>query len=95
MIRSAAAVDPDIEALWGRIQTEFYDVQKPIVEALLSKRALRGDLDVTRATDILWTLNHPDLWQLLVAGRGWTPEDWEQWFADTSCSQLLAPGGAG
>lgn len=92
VIRSAASVDSDIEALWGRIQTQFYEVQKPIVEALLSKHALRPDLDVTRATDILWTLNHPDLWQLLVAGRGWTPEEWEQWFAGISCSQLLAPG---
>ena len=43
----------------------------------------------TRATDILWTLNHPDLWQLLVGERGWTPERWEQWSADLACAQLL------
>ena len=43
VIRSAASVDPDIEALWGRIQTEFYEVQQPIVEALRSqKRAPAG-----------------------------------------------------
>src|SRR5258706_430394 len=34
------------------------------------------------------------LWHLLVAQRGWTAEQWEQWFADTSCAQLLAPGRA-
>ena len=44
---------------------------------------------MTRATDILWTLNHPDLWLLLVGERGWTPEQFEQWFADTACAQLL------
>ena len=94
VIRSAAPTDPDIAALWSRIQTDFYEVQRPIVEVLNAKRALRPGLDVTRATDILWTLNHPDLWHLLVGERGWTPEQYEQWFGDTSCSQLLRANGA-
>jgi AcrR family transcriptional regulator len=89
VIRSAAPADPDIAALWRRIQSDFYDNQRAIVEALQEKKALRRGLDVTRAGDILWTLNHPDLWQLLVGERGWTPEQWEQWFADTVCAQLL------
>jgi len=24
-----------------------------------------------------------------VAERGWTPEQYEQWFGDTACAQLL------
>jgi AcrR family transcriptional regulator len=91
VIRSAAPTDPDIEGLWNRIQTEFHANQGEIVKALHSGKALRRGLEVTRATDILWTLNHPDLWQLLVRQRGWTPEQWEQWFGDTVCSQLLKP----
>jgi AcrR family transcriptional regulator len=87
VIRNAA--DPDVAALWDRIQTDFYGVQRPIVEALRKNEALRPDLDVTRATDILWTLNHPDVWHLLVGERGWTPEQWERWFGDTACSELL------
>ncbi len=89
VIRSAAPTDPDIQELWSRIQTDFYEIQRPIVEALRRSKALRLDLDVTRGTDILWTLNHPNVWQLLVAQRGWTPEQYEQWFGDTTCSQLL------
>jgi AcrR family transcriptional regulator len=92
VIRTAANTDPDMEKLWGRIQTEFHANQRVIVESLADKRALRPGLDVERATDILWTLNHPDVWQLLVRRRGWPPEEYEQWFGDTSCSQLL--GGA-
>jgi AcrR family transcriptional regulator len=91
VIRDAAAADPDIETLWARIQDDFYDNQRSIVKALHSRKALGPGLDVTRAADILWTLNHPDLWQLLVGERGWTPEQWEQWFADIACSQLLRP----
>ena len=48
------------------------------VESLDEKKALKRGLGVDRATDILWTLNHPDVWQLLVGERGWTPEQYEQ-----------------
>jgi AcrR family transcriptional regulator len=89
VIRTAAPIDPEIGALWDRIQTEFHANQRTIVASLAEKQALR--LDVERAADILWTLNHPSLWQLLVQERGWTPEQYEQWCADTACSQLLRP----
>jgi AcrR family transcriptional regulator len=89
ILRSAAPVDPDAEALWRLIQTDFYDNQRVIVESLQARQALRPGLDVARASDILWTLNHPDVWLLLVGERGWTPEQWERWFADTACTQLL------
>jgi AcrR family transcriptional regulator len=94
VIRGAAPADPDIEALWNRIQTEFHANQGEIVKALASRKALRPGLDVSRATDILWTLNHPDVWQLLVGRRGWTPEQYEEWFGDTACEQLLRPRAA-
>jgi AcrR family transcriptional regulator len=91
VIRSAAPADPDIDALWGRIQSDFYDNQRAIVQALHDRGALRPGLGVDRASDILWTLNHPDLWHLLVGQRGWTPAQWEQWFRETTIAQLLAP----
>jgi AcrR family transcriptional regulator len=93
VIRAAAPTDPDIDALWNRIQTEFHANQGVIVESLAEKNALSPDLDVDRATDILWTLNHPNLWQLLVGQRGWTPEHYEQWCGDVACSQLLKQNG--
>jgi AcrR family transcriptional regulator len=89
VLRSAAPVDPDAAALWRLIQTDFHDNQRAIVERLHAKGVLRAGLDVARASDILWTLNHPDVWLLLVGERGWTPEQWERWFADTACAQLL------
>jgi AcrR family transcriptional regulator len=91
VIRSAADVDPDAAELWARIQSDFHENQRGIVEALRAKKALRRGLDVARATDILWTLNHPDVWHLLVGERSWTPEVFERWFGDTVCAQLLRP----
>ena len=90
VIRAAAPSDADIAALWSRIQTDFYDNQRAIVESLHEQEGAAAAASTsTRATDILWTLNHPDLWQLLVGERGWTPEQYEQWFGDTACAQLL------
>jgi AcrR family transcriptional regulator len=92
VIRDAAPVDEDLTALWELIQTDFWANQRTIVESLADKGALRPGLDVQRATDLLWTLNHPDVWLLLVDRRGWSPEEWENWFAAACQEQLLAPG---
>ena len=88
-IRNAAATDADAADLWARIQSDFYDNQRAIVEALRARKGLRRGLSVARAADVLWTLNHPDLWLLLVGERGWTPQEWERWFAETVRLQLL------
>jgi AcrR family transcriptional regulator len=89
VVRRAASADPEVDELWTRIQAEFYDNQRSVVEVLHEKKALRPGLDVARATDILWTLNHPDLYWLLVSERGWTPDQHEEWLADLVCEQLL------
>jgi AcrR family transcriptional regulator len=92
VIRDAAPVDEDLTALWELIQADFWANQRAIVESIADKGALRPELDIQRATDLLWMLNHPDVWLLLVERRGWSPEDWENWFAETCQGQLLAPG---
>jgi AcrR family transcriptional regulator len=85
VIRRGADADPDVAQLWDRIQTDFHGIQRGIVETL----PLRRGLTVDEATDILWTLNNPDTWQLLVGRRGWTPEQWERWFGEAVRAQLL------
>lgn len=89
VIRSAAHADADSAALWDRIQTEFYEMQPLIIDSLRRKKALRRGLDPVRAADLLWTLNHPEVWLLLVHERGWTPAEWEKWFAAAAASALL------
>ncbi len=92
VIRSAAAVDNDVAALWERIQADYHKNQGAIVQRLHERGHLDPALDVEQATDILWTLNHPNNWQLLVVDRGWSPERYERWTGDLACAQLLRPG---
>ena len=94
IIRNASSVDPEIAALWSDIQAKLYDVQLAIVQQLAADNALVQGLDVATAADILWTLNHPTTWHLLVQERGWSPERYEQWLGDAFCSQLLQPAAA-
>jgi AcrR family transcriptional regulator len=89
VISDAAQVDHDARELWQLIQTEFHDNQATVVQLLHDQGALRPEVDVDRAADILWTINHPDLWRLLVVDRGWSTEAYEIWTADTACAQLL------
>jgi AcrR family transcriptional regulator len=89
VIRGSAPVDPDLAALWDLIQTDFHANQRVIVQQLYDAGRLRKGLSVDEGTDILWTLNHPDVWLLLVGARGWTPGRWEAWFTDAASTQLL------
>jgi AcrR family transcriptional regulator len=91
VIRSAAPTDPEISALWNRIQHEYHANQRAIVERLHEHGHLRPELDIERASDILWTINHPNTWQLLVVDRGWTPDQYERWSGDLASAQLLPP----
>jgi AcrR family transcriptional regulator len=89
VIRGAATTDPDAAALWELIQSDFHANQRTIIDSLDTKHALRDGLDPAVAADILWTLNHPDLYLLLVGRCGWPAERFEQWLADSFCHHLL------
>lgn len=88
-IRSASFVDADGADLWQQIQGDYFENQRTIVEAIAHHGGLKPGLDVGTAVDILWTLNHPDVWLLLTEDRGWSRASFESWFADTMAQQLL------
>jgi AcrR family transcriptional regulator len=89
VLLTAAPADPDVEALSERIWSDFYENQLEVVKALHRRKALKKGLGVKRATDMLWTLNHPRTYILLVHERDWTPEQYERWLADITISELL------
>ena len=89
VIRDAAPADPEIAALWNDIQSKLFEVQSRLVEQLQERGAL-ATADTKGATDVLWVLNHPSVWQLFVRDRGWTGEQYEQWLGDILCSELLS-----
>jgi len=89
IIRQAAVTEPALAELWDRIETEFRAVLAGIAERLDALGSLAPGVDATSATDLLWTLNHPDTWYLLVRQCGWTADRYEQWVGETLSAQLL------
>ncbi len=89
IIRQAAVTEPALADLWDRIETEFRAILAGVAERLDALGSLAPGIDAKSATDLLWTLNHPDTWQLLVRGCGWSPDRYEQWVGETLSAQLL------
>lgn len=89
VIREAAPVDADIAELWARIEADFYANQRAIVASLEQTGSLRKGLDVRSGADLLWTLNHPDVWRLLAIERGWSADRFEEWLFEALCGDLL------
>lgn len=89
VIRDASAVDDDGAALWSLINTDFYENQRVLVGSIAKKTRLRAGVAVARATDVVWTLNHPDVWLLLHDDRGWSPKEFERWLAHSITAALL------
>lgn len=90
-IRAAAPADAEIAALWEKMQAEFHDNQRRTIQALRAKGPLRPELTEDTATDLLYTLNHPTLYHLLVGRLSWTGQQYTEWLTRTLADQLLAP----
>ena len=60
-----------------------------MVGDVLGKGRLRTGLDREAAADIVWLLNDAGLYHLLVLQRGWTPDKYRGWLAETMIRQLL------
>jgi hypothetical protein len=58
------------------------------VADLASVHPLRLDHD--EAADIIWATNATELYHLLVSQRGWSPQRYERFLADTWHRLLLA-----
>lgn len=89
VIRDAASADSEIRALWIEIESKLRQVAQDIVTQLSASGALRPGLAASKAADTLWALNHPTVWNLLVAQRGWTATQYAAWLERTLVTELL------
>ena len=90
VVRSAAAADSGLVALAVATEQRRRSGATSIVEALDAIGALRAELSVEEAVDVLWTLNSPDVHRLLVRESGWPPERFQAWLASMFIAALLA-----
>ena len=93
VVWQAAASEPEIGALEQRASLSRWEDVRQVGQGLADLGVLRPGLDVDGAADVIWALASPQVYRLLVARRGWTPERWEAWLLDSLRGQLLAGPG--
>jgi AcrR family transcriptional regulator len=86
---SAADSDPEAAALLAELNDQRQAGQGRVAAALARSKALRSGLRERDAADIIHAVASPDLYRLLVADRGWTPQRYQAWLADSLRSMLL------
>jgi AcrR family transcriptional regulator len=89
LMRSAAAIDPDIAALVAASDDERLDRARHLATFLAERGYLRNGVTPAQAADILWTCLSLKLYDLLVLQRGWPPENFARFIADFMIASLL------
>jgi len=92
-MRGAAGADADARELWVLHLSQRRVGAANVISDLLAKGGrLRAGLDAKRAADIVWILNDPGLYGLLVFRQGWTGTRFRDWLSDSLQRQLLVDG---
>ena len=91
LARDAASDDPAAAAAWDQIQQQRLTGMSQFARHLHAGGHLPADTAVEEARDVLWTFTSPELWDLLVIQRGWTPTRYAHWLASMLTTALFAP----
>jgi hypothetical protein len=62
-----------------------------MIISLRDAKRLRLGLNHQTARDIFWMLTGRDVYRMLVRERGWSPQKYQDWLADTLVHSLLSP----
>jgi len=91
VLQGAAPLDPELDALWQSISQRRSKNMRLFAADLSATGHLRSHLSVPRAADIIWSMNSPEFYLLLVEQRGWSPGEFEEWLVDAWIRLLLEP----
>lgn len=86
----AASSHPDLAALWKEIADRRAANMRLLADDLLATGEVRSELDRDAVADVIWSMNAPEFYTLLVGERGWSPDRFAAWLADAWERILLA-----
>jgi AcrR family transcriptional regulator len=91
LIRAAAASDPEVAVLLEEMDADRLRRMHENATRLRAGGHLRPGMTVAKAADILWTYSAPELYELVVLRRGWSPARHGRFVADAMIAALLPP----
>ena len=87
MIEAAVGADPEIAALWQKLQEQRrYGMGIAAADIVEAARVAGRPVKVSaeQAGDIMWFLTGPWAYRAFVTDRGWSLDAYEDWMAQTA-----------
>jgi len=94
-LRDAAATDAESAALWAEISGRRAANMRLFAADLRGTGDLRPDLSDDDVADLVWSMNGPEYWNLLVTDRGWPPDRFAALLVDVWTRYLFVPTAGG
>jgi AcrR family transcriptional regulator len=91
LLRGAGVVAPELAKLEQQRECLRYERQENMIISLREAGRLRPELEHATARDIFWMFTGRDVYRMLVRERGWHPQQYQDWLADTLVRSLLTP----
>jgi AcrR family transcriptional regulator len=91
VLQGAAPLNPELKDLWQSIAQRRADNMRLLVEDLAATGRLRSGLSESKAADLVWSMNSPEFYSLLVEQRHWPVEEYAEWLRDAWIRLLLEP----
>jgi AcrR family transcriptional regulator len=88
-LRDASSTEPEAATVWREISDRRAANMRRLAQELEDAGGLRAGVSVAEAADVIWATNSSELYVLLTVERGWSPERYERWLAETWCRLLL------
>ncbi len=91
LLRGAGVVAPELAKLEQQRERLRYEKEESMITFLRNAGRLRPGLSHKTARDIFWMFTGGDVYRMLVRERGWSPQKYQDWLADTLVHSLLTP----
>ncbi|HEX7211309.1 MAG TPA: helix-turn-helix domain-containing protein [Propionibacteriaceae bacterium] len=85
----AATSDPEAAKLYVAMVQQRRGAMQEAAQMFADAGALRPDLDIDVAADLMWFYNDPSLYDKLVRQRGWSVDRFQAWLTEALQVQLL------
>jgi AcrR family transcriptional regulator len=89
IMRVAAKSEPEIAEFQRQLLEERLQNLTSFVGWLAANGPLRDGLGVESGGETVWALTSAEVYRLLTADRGWSPEQYERWLSGTLIRLLL------
>lgn len=91
LLRGASAFSPELRKMEQELQAMRLDMQEERVKLLFAQSKAKRGLTFETARQILWMYTSRDIYRMLVQECGWSPDQYQDWLADTLIATLVEP----